>query len=102
MKILLAVFIACLLAVAVNLTWIQIFGAERISENAYNKRRLVEEYSVLRGDITTADGEVVAKSVDTGEQYRYQREYPFAVSYTHLRAHETRHDLVCRLLLEKK
>src|SRR5450759_6026682 len=25
-----------------------------------------------------------------------------SVSYTHLRAHETRHDLVCRLLLEKK
>src|SRR5450756_442200 len=25
-----------------------------------------------------------------------------AVSYTHLQAHETRHDLVCRLLLEKK
>src|SRR5450756_2920503 len=24
------------------------------------------------------------------------------VSYTHLRAHETRHELVCRLLLEKK
>src|SRR5450756_2957946 len=24
------------------------------------------------------------------------------VSYTHLRAHETRHDLLCRLLLEKK
>src|SRR5450756_2430294 len=24
------------------------------------------------------------------------------VSYTHLRAHETRHDLVCSLLLEKK
>src|SRR5450756_168275 len=24
------------------------------------------------------------------------------ISYTHLRAHETRHDLVCRLLLEKK
>src|SRR5450759_5809565 len=27
---------------------------------------------------------------------------PDPVSYTHLRAHETRHDLVCRLLLEKK
>src|SRR5450759_2554503 len=25
---------------------------------------------------------------------------PQSVSYTHLRAHETRHDLVCRLLLE--
>src|SRR5450759_1559268 len=27
---------------------------------------------------------------------------PLPMSYTHLRAHETRHDLVCRLLLEKK
>ena len=27
---------------------------------------------------------------------------PMAVSYTHLRAHETVLDLVCRLLLEKK
>ena len=27
---------------------------------------------------------------------------PGPVSYTHLRAHETREDLVCRLLLEKK
>ena len=29
-------------------------------------------------------------------------DYGNSVSYTHLRAHETRHDLVCRLLLEKK
>ena len=28
--------------------------------------------------------------------------YPQAVSYTHLRAHETVLDLVCRLLLQKK
>ena len=27
---------------------------------------------------------------------------PVPVPYTHLRAHETRHELVCRLLLEKK
>ena len=32
--------------------------------------------------------------------FRFQVLTP--VSYTHLRAHETRHDLVCRLLLEKK
>ena len=34
------------------------------------------------------------------EGYVYLNGEP--VSYTHLRAHETRHDLVCRLLLEKK
>src|SRR5665648_1226557 len=33
-------------------------------------------------------------------EYFFKRPEP--VSYTHLRAHETRHDLVCRLLLEKK
>eukprot|EP00825_Cyclidium_porcatum_P021334 TRINITY_DN23824_c0_g1_i1.p1 TRINITY_DN23824_c0_g1~~TRINITY_DN23824_c0_g1_i1.p1 ORF type:complete len:166 (-),score=23.09 TRINITY_DN23824_c0_g1_i1:3-500(-) len=35
-------------------------------------------------------------------QKRLELLYPGPVSYTHLRAHETRHDLVCRLLLEKK
>src|SRR5660398_271632 len=30
------------------------------------------------------------------------RSYPIAVSYTHLRAHETKANLVCRLLLDKK
>src|SRR5450756_2166341 len=42
-------------------------------------------------------------------QFTFEGEYPKiallgggTVSYTHLRAHETRHDLVCRLLLEKK
>src|SRR5665648_1240072 len=32
----------------------------------------------------------------------YTLQSPDSVSYTHLRAHETRHDLVCRLLLENK
>eukprot|EP00825_Cyclidium_porcatum_P050931 TRINITY_DN9206_c0_g1_i3.p3 TRINITY_DN9206_c0_g1~~TRINITY_DN9206_c0_g1_i3.p3 ORF type:complete len:117 (-),score=18.10 TRINITY_DN9206_c0_g1_i3:6-356(-) len=32
----------------------------------------------------------------------HERRASMTVSYTHLRAHETRHDLVCRLLLEKK
>ena len=37
-----------------------------------------------------------------GEDYRRVRALVDAVSYTHLRAHETVLDLVCRLLLEKK
>src|SRR5450759_6012579 len=36
------------------------------------------------------------------EQIMADTPTPIPVSYTHLRAHETRHDLVCRLLLEKK
>ena len=41
------------------------------------------------------DRYLVGFELDSGEPI-------WAVSYTHLRAHETREDLVCRLLLEKK
>src|SRR5450756_2800933 len=45
-----------------------------------------------------ANGHAMEDSVDRGLVSDERQ----AVSYTHLRAHETRHDLVCRLLLEKK
>ena len=44
------------------------------------------------GSLTVAEGEKVGLIGVNGAG---------TVSYTHLRAHETRHDLVCRLLLEK-
>src|SRR5665648_1187584 len=46
-------------------------------------------------DIDIGIGDVIIPSEN-------ELEIPTPVSYTHLRAHETRHDLVCRLLLEKK
>ena len=48
-----------------------------------------EEYNI------TAAGGAIRKTQPNANVNR-------PVSYTHLRAHETRHDLVCRLLLEKK
>src|SRR5660398_116807 len=39
---------------------------------------------------------------DGAEQPIGRGRVPAAVSYTHLRAHETKANLVCRLLLEKK
>ena len=40
--------------------------------------------------------------LETSDSTRMSIDRKATVSYTHLRAHETRHDLVCRLLLEKK
>src|SRR5450756_813920 len=45
---------------------------------------------------------VLHRLVDSGNTVIVIEHNLDAVSYTHLRAHETRHDLVCRLLLEKK
>ena len=41
-------------------------------------------------------------TVETAAETLLVKSVPEAVSYTHLRAHETVLDLVCRLLLEKK
>src|SRR5450756_1238812 len=61
-------------------------------------------HNVERGTFVEVDG-----VVQPAPAPRFSRTPPgppgptaAAVSYTHLRAHETRHDLVCRLLLEKK
>ncbi|MBN2167995.1 MAG: penicillin-binding protein A [Actinobacteria bacterium] len=83
-RILLIVFIACLIAIVGNLAWIQIFGAEEIAGNANNKRRMVEEYAIQRGEIITADNQVAALSMDTSSEYRYQREYPFGPLYSNI------------------
>jgi penicillin-binding protein A len=75
-KVLLTVFIILMLAIVVNLSWIQIFGAKNIQDNGANKRRLVEQYAIQRGDILSADNQVVARSFDTHTEYKYQRKYP--------------------------
>ena len=50
--------------------------------------------------ISCLNGEVFAELESSSEIE--SRQLPGPVSYTHLRAHETVLDLVCRLLLEKK
>src|SRR5450756_2468011 len=56
------------------------------------------EEIIVRDFMTLDKPDLVVDIVDASNIERNL--YP--VSYTHLRAHETRHDLVCRLLLEKK
>src|SRR5450756_2601471 len=64
---------------------------------AVTRHQLRIEASAFADDLEQylQNRELIAKTVGT------VFEAPASVSYTHLRAHETRHDLVCRLLLEK-
>ena len=61
-------------------------GWKMLTEKAGDKVQLVGD------DLFVTNPAILAKGI----------EQSIAVSYTHLRAHETREDLVCRLLLEKK
>src|SRR5450756_3181224 len=56
----------------------------------------------LRPKTEEHDLEVKVKHVRKFLEQHNKVKISMTVSYTHLRAHETRHDLVCRLLLEKK
>src|SRR5450759_3208817 len=63
------------------------------------------EFFSSREELAFSKGEMVAGLTehDTAILNADDQFFPMlvSVSYTHLRAHETRHDLVCRLLLEK-
>ena len=56
----------------------------------------------LKGISTMKKGELIDRMLqeDEREKETAPKAKTVSVSYTHLRAHETRHDLVCRLLLE--
>ena len=57
----------------------------------------------LDGTLCNTDGNNYKDSTPKKERIEIVNSlYDEAVSYTHLRAHETKANLVCRLLLEKK
>ena len=64
------------LAVFAQLNFVQIFAAEDIAGNSANRRALLREYSIKRGDIVTSDNVTVATSKATGGDLKYRREYP--------------------------
>src|SRR5450759_4394384 len=74
--------------------------APRTSTSAANKGQPVP--GTFRPSFTDKIYPAPDKTDQGGRYGRCCNSRHVAVSYTHLRAHETRHDLVCRLLLEKK
>jgi peptidoglycan glycosyltransferase len=58
-----------------NLTFVQVIKATDYREDTRNRRVLLAEYSRKRGQIS-ADGKVLARSVETNDRLQYQREYP--------------------------
>src|SRR5665648_919617 len=63
------------------------------------ENRLLDFQICLEEGLFFKDSEILSRAEEAANE-GWRSASP--VSYTHLRAHETRHDLVCRLLLEKK
>jgi len=64
----------CLLLAA--LTRLQVVDAAKLTNDPRNTRGLTAAFSAERGSIQTADGKLLARSVDTNDEFKRQRQYP--------------------------
>lgn len=78
------VAIGCLVMFAlllVNVNYVQGVEAGSLASGPGNQRTFSEQYRYQRGDITTADGKVIAKSVPVKGAHKFQRRYPVPQVY---------------------
>ena len=62
-------------ALLLQLTWVQVFRADELRADPRNTRMLLDEYSRQRGQITAGE-RVLAMSLPTEGRYEFERSYP--------------------------
>jgi len=67
-----------------QLNRVQFFGAQRLRDNPINSRDLIREFGRARGQIITADGVVVARSVPSVGSFDNVRDYPEDELFAHV------------------
>jgi peptidoglycan glycosyltransferase len=75
-----AVIVVLLLALIINLSYLQVFKAGDLRNQAGNKRVILTEYSRERGPILLGS-QAIAKSVPTTDNLKYLREYGNGSTY---------------------
>jgi penicillin-binding protein A len=70
------------LALFAQLNRIQVFDAQALRDNPDNTRQVLANYSRARGTISTADGVVVARSIEVDTPLQRQRQYPEGELYS--------------------
>ncbi len=75
---------ALMLILLGQLTYLQMVRATPLAEDPRNIRTRIRDYSRPRGAIVTADGEIVARSIPTVDEFKFQREYPLGELFGHV------------------
>jgi peptidoglycan glycosyltransferase len=71
-------------AVFAKLNYIQVFNAESLNEELGNNREILRDFTEPRGTITSADGALLARSVEVDDEFERQREYPTGELFGHI------------------
>jgi peptidoglycan glycosyltransferase len=88
-----AVTVLILLLVA-QLTYLQVVDANNLSHDKRNVRESLKEYNRARGNILTADGQIVAQSIPTTGDFKYMRQYPQVELFAHVAGYQSFVNLV--------
>ena len=81
--------IVLVLVLVAQLTYLQVFHADSLADDPRNVRAAIRDFSRPRGEILTADGEVVARSVETDDELEFQREYPFGATFAQISGYQS-------------
>lgn len=79
----------CMLFVSliVYISYFQVFKAQTIKNNSYNKRLWIKEDKTLRGSIMDRNGKILVYSENTGDKqlrhYKYGRLYSHVIGYSY-------------------
>ncbi len=71
-------------ALFVQLNVVQVLRADEYEANPGNTRAVVRDYSRPRGQIVSADGTVLARSVEVEDEHQLKREYPEHELFGHI------------------
>ncbi|MCR5590197.1 MAG: penicillin-binding protein 2 [Lachnospiraceae bacterium] len=82
------VFLAVFVAMLIYLGYFTQISAKNIINSNYNKRQTLLESRIVRGDIISADGNVLATNVSDGEG-GYFRSYPYRNTFAHIVGYST-------------
>src|SRR5438067_9631816 len=81
--------LGCYLALFAMVNYVQVFAASALNENPLNIRKIVRDFNRARGQIISADGAVLAKTVPSafGDPFSLQHNYPEKFFFSSRRRH---------------
>jgi peptidoglycan glycosyltransferase len=76
--------VVMLLVLVAQLTYLQVVDADKLSDDPRNSRVFLDDFTRPRGEIISADGRVLARSVPSDDEYELQRVYPLGELFAQL------------------
>ncbi|MDQ3107032.1 MAG: penicillin-binding protein 2 [Actinomycetota bacterium] len=78
------VLMGLFVALFLQLNYLQVIRRDALANDPRNTRVAVKDFSQARGQIISADGTVLAKSVPSDDQFELQRQYPTGDLFGHI------------------